>query len=253
MRKMNSTSKQVSAALCLLAVAVGGCASSKAPRSGQLPPPTASGSYRTAAAEPYPPSAGYGAQAGYALQAGDELDLAFFKTPELNTTTTIRPDGKIALQLVGDVPAAGLQPGELADALARRYASELRSPRINVNVRRFGGQRVYIGGEVAKPGMVQLDNLTTVLQAIYQAGGFKDSAQPAGVVLIRRGAGGVAVGTELDLSSVRTHPEADRMLQPFDIVYVPKSRIAKLDVFVDQYIRQLWPLQPSIGIGVGNF
>lgn len=190
----------------------------------------------------------------YRLQAGDEMDVAFYKTPELNTHVKVRPDGNITLPFLGDVRAVDVEPGELAATLEERYADELRSPRITINVTQFGGQRVYVGGEVKEPGVVLMVGPVTALQAIQQAGGFQDTASLSSIVMIRRN-GTQVQGSEIDLSDVVSgeSPELDPLLQPYDIVFVPRSAIANVDLFVDQYIRLLLPMNPSLGIGFAPF
>ncbi len=190
----------------------------------------------------------------YRLQIGDEMDVSFYKTPELNTHVKIRPDGNITVPFLGDVRAVDIEPGELAAVLEQRYAGELRAPRITVNVTQSAGQRIYVGGEVGQPGMLQLTGPVTALQAIQQAGGFKESASLSSIVLIRR-SGGRAQGTEVDLSDVVSgeDPDVDPFLQAYDIVFVPRSPIADVDLFVDQYIRKILPMNPSFGIGLGTF
>jgi len=190
----------------------------------------------------------------YRLQLGDEMDVSFYRTPELNTHAKVRPDGKITLPFVGDVRVLDLEPPEVARLLEDAYAGELRAPRIAVNVTKFGGQRVYIGGEVMQPGVVALSGPLTALQAIQQAGGFRETASIGSVVLIRR-SGAKAQGVEVDLSEVVSGdaPEMDPLLQPYDIVYVPRTYIADVDIFVDQYIRKILPMNPSFGIGLGAF
>jgi len=84
----------------------------------------------------------------YIIQAGDQLDIKFFYNPELNDSVTVRPDGKISLQLVDEVQAAGQTPAQLDDFLTEKYAKELRKPVITVIVKSFASQRVYVGGEV---------------------------------------------------------------------------------------------------------
>lgn len=76
----------------------------------------------------------------YLIQPYDQLDIKFFYTPELNETVTVRPDGKISLQLIDDVQAAGKSPSELDDMLTHEYAKNLKSPEITVIVRSFTGR-----------------------------------------------------------------------------------------------------------------
>lgn len=178
----------------------------------------------------------------YLIQPGDELDIKFFYNPELNETVVVRPDGKISLQLIDEIQAASLQPSELDRALTNLYSRELKKPVITVIVRSFTGQRVYVGGEVNTPGLITLPPGITPLQAVFQSGGFKETAQPAETLIIRKGPDNRPVPLRIDLAAVMNAngKGADFKLQPDDIVYVPKSAIAKLNTFVSQYIEQLF-------------
>ena len=180
--------------------------------------------------------------APYVINAGDQLDIKFFYNPELNETVTVRPDGKISLQLVDEVQAAGLQPSELDDFLTQKYSQELKKPVLTVIVRSFTGQRVYVGGEVMRAGLITLPPGMTALQAVFKAGGFRETAQPAETLIIRKGQDTKPVPIRIDLAEVMvaSDPNADFQLQPDDIVYVPKSAIAKANKFVNQYIEQLF-------------
>src|SRR4030043_1057184 len=109
----------------------------------------------------------------YKIQLGDQLDVKFYYNPELNEQVIVRPDGRISLQLIHEVSAAGLTPDELNQLLTRRYAAQRNKPELTVIVRAFGGQKVYVDGEVAKPGMLPLVGTMNVLQAISHAGGMK--------------------------------------------------------------------------------
>ena len=180
----------------------------------------------------------------YRIQVGDQLDIKFFYNPELNEQVTVRPDGRISLQLVREIIAAGLTPAELTDLLTKKYAAELKKPEVTVIVRSFGGHKIYVDGEVTKPGMFSLMGFTTVLQAISQAGGMKDSARMSEVVLIRRGAGNKPLALQVNAQQVidGTDMSQDIALKPYDIVFVPKSPIANVNVWVDQYLRKNIPI-----------
>lgn len=186
---------------------------------------------------------------GYVLKPGDTLDVRFYKTPELNIEVPIRSDGQISLEPLGDVQAAGLEPGELAGILTERYAKELTHPRVTVIVRLFGGQ-VFVGGEVKTPSVVPFTNGLTVVQAIDAAGGFIDTAARSSVLLIRR-EGDQYQGYRLAIDKVMTGEDVsgDIALRPSDIIDVPKSRVADVNVFVAQFIRNNLPIQPSMAFG----
>lgn len=179
--------------------------------------------------------------AEYRIQAGDQLDIKFFFNPELNETVLVRPDGKISLQLVHDVQADGLTPSELNEKLSQMYAEALKRPEVTVIVRSFTGQRVYVGGEVGNPGLVNLTKGMTALQAVIGAGGFRETAKPDGVIVIRKGEDNRPVPIRVDLKTAINvnASEGDIPLQPYDVVYVPKTWIAKANKFVNEYIERL--------------
>lgn len=182
----------------------------------------------------------------YLLHVGDSLAIKFYFNPDLNEEVIVRPDGMISLQLIGDVQAAGLTPTALAGNVTQKYTAELANPKVSVIVRQFAGQVVYVGGEVGKEGIVPLTGGLTLFQAIQVAGGFLDTAHEKQVILIRKGADGRPTGAAIDLRPVLKgeQPQDDVLLQPFDVVFVPKSKIADIDVVVDQYMRRMLPPIP---------
>jgi protein involved in polysaccharide export with SLBB domain len=175
-------------------------------------------------------------EAEYRIQPGDLLDIKFFYSPELNEQMPVRPDGRISLQLAHEIMAAGLTPAELAKALKEKYSEELKKPEVTVIVRTFGSQRIYVDGEVAKPGLVSLSGPTTVFQAISQAGGVKETGNGAEVVVIRGSPGNKPAAVRVNMEAFRSGIDMsqDIFLKPFDIVYVQRSYIANVDRWIDQ-------------------
>lgn len=188
----------------------------------------------------------------YYLQPGDKIDIKFFYDPELNETVTIRPDGKISLQLVEEIKAAGLTPAELDKIITERYGQELRRPEVAVIVRSFGGQRVYVGGEVKSPKTITLTGDLTVMESIIDAGGLKDTAKKEQVMLIRRGPDHKPLLYQIDLKKLLAGTQKDIKLQPFDIVFVPKSKIDNINEWVNKYIRLMIPIPLSVGYWWGG-
>ena len=178
----------------------------------------------------------------YIINPGDTLDIKFFFSPDLNETVTVRPDGKIALQLVDDVMAAGLTPEELDDELTQRYRKKLPDqPDISVIMRGFGDQRVYVTGEVGNAGEFELKNKMTIFQAVTAAGGFLDTARRGSILVIRQDHPEMSNVYRANLSNDGIEniavASAHAYLMPRDIVYVPKSDIAEVNLFMDQFIR----------------
>lgn len=183
-----------------------------------------------------------GARSALSLAPGDTVEVKFYYTPELNEVQTIRPDGKIALQRVGEVQAEGLSPAALRAFLLDLYKPLLNDPEIVVLVRSLQNRRVFVGGQVMTPGTVQMPGEMTVLDAIMQAGGFDmRQAEVRNVVVIRHKHNqryGYSVNLEAALAGDETRPF---FLQPQDIVYVPRTAIAKVDQWVDQHINKIIP------------
>ena len=189
--------------------------------------------------EPLPP-ASQSTLPAYHIQPGDQLDIKFFYNPELNELLPVRPDGKISLRLVGEIAAAGMQPEELAAELKARYAHELRKPEITVIVRSFALQQVFIDGEVEHAGQVDLLSGLNAWQAIVKAGGFKNTAARDSVILIRRGEQGQPLLYRINLKSSSLGQDAVSFpLQPYDVVFVPKTWVAEADKFMTQYVQDL--------------
>lgn len=190
------------------------------------------------------------AQTPYTLKPGDQVNLKFYFTPEMDDSQTIRPDGKISLQLLGDVDVAGKTPEQVRQELIAAYSGHLKSPDVAVIVRGMNERRVYVGGEVNRPGTIPLPGSMTVLEAIMDAGGFNMTlAKPENVVVLRR-MGDKWQGKIVDLSSI-TEGSAVSLyeLEPRDIVYVPRSNIAKIDQWVDQHINKVVPEVVNSAVG----
>jgi polysaccharide biosynthesis/export protein len=186
----------------------------------------------------------------YVLKVGDLLDIRFYKTPELNAEVPVRSDGKISLELVGDVQAAGLEPDALSKRLGEMYAHELTNPRVTVIVRSFGGA-VFVGGEVTRPSAQAFAYGMTALQAINGAGGFATTAKVSNVILIRREEGQFKGHLlALDRAISGEDPTRDIPLEPGDILHVPRTAIADANLFVEKYIRNMLPIQPGLSIPV---
>ena len=139
---------------------------------------------------PLVPAAGVGSIGGaepYRIQAGDVLGVRLLLNPDLNEDVVVRPDGHMSTTVVKDERAAGRTVVELADALSHDYTSIIRNPRLTVELKTFSPARIYVGGEVNKPGESVTAGLApTLSQAIVRAGGLK-AGDTDRVFIIRRG------------------------------------------------------------------
>ncbi|MDO8432696.1 MAG: polysaccharide biosynthesis/export family protein [Candidatus Binatus sp.] len=189
----------------------------------------------------------------YRIQAGDDLAITFYRNPEFDTEVIVRPDGKISMRVVGDPEARGLSPTELSARLNKAYSSELLEPGVSVVVKNSPSRVVFVQGQVDHPAAVPLQPDMTALGAIAQAGGFSDGANPNDVVLIRRDFCGQPHGVRLQIGKVLSQKkdhdnEEDAQLLPGDLLVVPRSKIASIDLFMKQYVKDLLPVQPFMPI-----
>lgn len=191
---------------------------------------------------------------GYTIQEGDELEIKSFYNPELNERVVVRPDGRISVQLANEVAAAGRTPAELASALTQTYSQYFKQPEVTIILRTFAGQRVFVAGEVGRPGMVPLIGRMTVLQSVAAVEGFADTARLDEVILIRRAPDRTPTVRTIDLKLAMNGSDMtqDMVLQPYDIVFVPRSRIANVNRFVDQFIRRNIPVPFSLSYRIND-
>jgi polysaccharide export outer membrane protein len=173
---------------------------------------------------------------------GDVLSITFFYYPRYNVLVTVRPDGMVTVPLLGEVRAEGVRPAELESLIRSRYAEVVAEPEVAVIVAEFADQRVFVFGEVNKPGMYPLMGAMTLIDAIAQAGGIATTGKSGSVILMRRSETGEYAGQKVDIASVLESENSQSIrLMPIDIVYVPMKAIAKVDLFVEQFFKDLTP------------
>jgi polysaccharide export outer membrane protein len=198
-------------------------------------------------APPIPePTAGYvSSLPAYRIQVGDVLDVRMMLNPELNEEVAVRPDGHISTTVVPDEVAYGRSVPELTAALRQDYSKDLRNPRISVIVKSFAPTRIYVGGEVNNPGeFINVGPTLTLSQAIARAGGHKVRGDSQSVFIIRRGPNDMPqfFAVRYDAVIHGKDPLADVRLAPYDVVYVPKTGIAEVFDFFNQYLQQFVPV-----------
>jgi protein involved in polysaccharide export with SLBB domain len=177
------------------------------------------------------------------LAPGDDLEVKFYYTPELDVTQVVRPDGNISLLLVGEVQVSGKTPAALTDELIRWYKPHLKDPHIAVIVRSLYNRRVFVSGKVTTPGIVEMPSTMTLMEAIMEAGGFDFTEADAKNVVVIRQKGGIRVACKIDMKSNLDGKTIHEpfYLQPQDVIFVPRSGIAKLDQWIEQYINKVVP------------
>ena len=121
----------------------------------------------------------------YVLGAEDQIFITVWRSAEFSGQHMIRPDGKITINLVGEVQAAGLTPEALGASIKERLRKVLLEPDVSVSVTQVNSRRYFIEGEVLKPGEYKLVVPTRVLEALVNAGGFKDFAKQTDIRIMR--------------------------------------------------------------------
>ncbi|HIJ95415.1 MAG TPA: polysaccharide export protein [Desulfuromonadales bacterium] len=183
----------------------------------------------------------------YIIQPGDLLEIKIFNVPELNDTVRVYPDGSVSFRLIGNFNAAGMTLTEFEKTLNDRLKVKVVNPEITVFLRECANMRAFVGGEVDKPQLILLTSKTDLLQAILAVGGPKVTAKLDSVILIRRGIDNIVKGEVINLAAyINGIPGAEsRYLLPNDVIVVPKTGIAEVNLLVDQYINKLIPNQVS--------
>jgi polysaccharide export outer membrane protein len=181
----------------------------------------------------------------YRMYPGDILDVSVLSAPELNRTVTVAPDGRISMPLVAPVMVADRSTQEVEASLSQAYAGQLLRPQVSVAVNKATALKVFVAGEVTNPGVYDMPGDIDALQAVVMAGGFKVSAKREKVIIIRRSVGGRPMVRTADLRKAAYHAlTADAVpLRRFDIVYVPRTAIANIGLFMQQYFRDGLPIQ----------
>jgi polysaccharide export outer membrane protein len=162
-----------------------------------------------------------GAPSDYVIGADDTLRISVWKEPDLSEVLPVRPDGKISMPLLNDIPAAGLTPLQLKDSITEKLKKFIADPRVTVVVTAMNSQRVFVSGEVLHSGPIPLLPHMTILQALSQAG-FTQFASLKGIYLLRM-ENGKQEKIPFNYKEVikGNHPEQNIMLKPGDTVVVP--------------------------------
>lgn len=188
----------------------------------------------------------------YRIGIGDDVEVKLPFNAGYNDRVLVGPDGRFTLPLVGEVQAEGQTVRQLTDDLNRRFARDLVDPRVQVAIRAYASQRIFVGGEVNNPGLYNMPGRIGVMEAILMANGFQDTARTTEVALIRRGSDGLPMLRTIDVAAFVEGTAPDVPLHAFDVVFVPKSTIAEIDQFVDQFINRVVPFQRGFTYTMGR-
>jgi protein involved in polysaccharide export with SLBB domain len=180
---------------------------------------------------------------GYRIRQGDKLSVKFLYHPELTDTALIvRPDGFISLQLIDDVKAEGSTVSQLKKRLEKAYEEILLTPVITVTLVEYVPPRVFIGGQINKPGRYDLRDAQTLIQVIFLAGGFTRDANRRMVLHARPNGSRDWRFQSANVLKIlnRKGEEQDIDLEDGDYIYVPDSKISQFNKAVEGF-RGLFP------------
>jgi len=168
----------------------------------------------TTTARPAPP---------YVIGPDDVLSIVFWKDKDLSAEVTVRPDGKVSLPLLNDIQAQGRTPDELRDALKQAAQAFVEDPNPTVMVKEIKSRRVFITGQIEKPGPYPLTGETTVLQLIAMAGGMREFADGSNITILRKAENGRTEILPFNYRDVlkRKNLTQNVQLKPGDTVVVP--------------------------------
>ena len=160
--------------------------------------------------------------ADYKIGPQDILRIDVWKELEISRTAPVRPDGKISLPLLNDVQAAGLTPMQLAAVIGEGLKKYITNPQVTVSVAEINSRRIYVTGEVLKPGAFPLLPNMTVLQALSSSGGFSQFARVKNIYVLRKEEG-KDVKHPFNYRDVVSgkKPEQNILLEPGDVIVVP--------------------------------
>lgn len=186
----------------------------------------------------------------YRLQVGDTMDVKVRLNPELNEQIIVPPDGLISTTMAEDVVALDKTVAELRDGLKAQYKTKLKNPELAIIMRSFAPNRVYVTGEVNVPGeFVTAGPSLTLLQSIARAGGLKNSAGTGNILILRHALNAPATAylANYDAATSGKDPASDVHLAPYDVVFVPRSDIADVYLYFQQFVQQFLPANFGLG------
>lgn len=160
--------------------------------------------------------------AEYKIGPQDVLQIDVWKEAEITRTVPVRPDGKISLPLLNDVQAAGLTPIQLANSISEGLKKFLNNPQVTVTVNQINSRRVYVTGEVTRPGTFPMLPNMTVFQALSSSGGFTQFAKLKKIYVLRVEDGRqVKHPFNYKEAVAGKNPDQNILLQPGDVIVVP--------------------------------
>lgn len=158
----------------------------------------------------------------YTVKPGDLLTISVWKEPDLQGPVLVRPDGTFTIPLVGEIDARGKSVAELQKIVSERLVKFIADPVVTVSVQEVRGNKIYVIGQVAKPGEFVVNPQVNVMQALSMAGGTTPFASLDEIKILRR-TGATQQAMRFDYSDVLKGRKLEQNveLQAGDVVVVP--------------------------------
>ena len=191
---------------------------------------------------------------GFILGVGDEVRITVWRQDDLNRVLRIDPSGKVFYPLVGKIEAAGLSAEELRRIITEGLSDYIDNPQVNVDITSFRNRKIYILGEVNKPGILVIQDSMNIMDALLNSGGPTRDADQKKILLIRSHPEQIELRS-IDIKSLFDTGDKSQMvvLQKDDIIYVPPSFIANVDRFFEHVSKIVDPIvEIERGIVLGD-
>lgn len=200
----------------------------------------------------------------HVLGEGDNIAVMLHGDVEFSDQATVNAYGKVNLSTVVEVEAAGLTPAQLRTVLIEKYSDKFKGSRaeiaidahklaeVTVMLKSSAAQKAYIGGEVSRPGMIPIAGMLRVTDALFQAGGHKETSDLGRTLLIRHNSSASPNVYELNLSEIMRGKMPDIRLKPYDVIFIPRTAQAEIGMFIQSLIpiqfNVVYNLNPEITV-----
>ena len=179
----------------------------------------------------------------FVFGAGDEIEINVYRNDELNRKILIPPDGIIFYPLLGEFQVSGMSATKLRHLLTEGLKNYIVDPQVSISIVSLKSNKVFVLGEVEKPGVFQINGSMNIIEAITMAGGFTLDAKQNNVLLVRGEINNPEINS-LNLKDflVKGEIKENVSLQKGDIIYVPTSYIANVDRFFKHLYNIISPI-----------
>ncbi|MDB5413668.1 MAG: Protein involved in polysaccharide export, contains domain of the beta-grasp fold [Rubritepida sp.] len=194
------------------------------------------------------------AQAPYRFGSGDRVKVQYLLTPEIDEVVLVAPDGTITTRTGARVEAAGRTAEQVGQGVTQTSRRVLTNPIVTVSLEEAGAAVAFVGGMVRRAGAYPVQGRRGVAEMVALAGGLEDTGRMDQVVLIRRSADNRPMLRTVDLRGFISGDDvaADVPLLAGDIVFVPRSRVAEVGLWVDQAINRTLPFSRSFSYAINR-